>query len=65
MQNINDVEYFYEMIQSKEKLKAVENHQQKKKKKKKLELKKKLGLDPNVVICDEQDITSALQVAFE
>ena len=40
MQNINDVEYFYEMIQSKEKLKAVENHQ-KKKKKKKIRIKKK------------------------
>ena len=62
MQNINDVEYFYEMIQSKEKLKAAENHQ---KKKKKIRIKKKLGLDPNVVICDEQDIASALQVAFE
>ena len=61
MQNINDVEYFYEMIWSKEKLKAAENHQ----KKKKIRIKKKLGLDPNVVICDEQDIASALQVAFE
>ena len=30
-----------------------------------LEFKKKLGLDPNVVTCDEQDIISALQVAFE
>ena len=30
-----------------------------------LEFKKKLGLDPNVVSCDEQDIISALQVAFE
>ena len=30
-----------------------------------LKLKKKLGLDPDVVICDEQDIISALQVAFE
>ena len=29
------------------------------------EFKKKLGLDPEVVICDEQDIISALQVAFE
>ena len=27
--------------------------------------KKKLRLDPNVVTCDEQDIISALQVAFE
>ena len=30
-----------------------------------LELKKKLGLEPDVVTCDEQDIISALQVAFE
>ena len=30
-----------------------------------LEFKKKLGLDPNLVNCDEQDIISALQVAFE
>ena len=30
-----------------------------------LEFKKKLGLDPNVVTCDEQDIISAFQVAFE
>ena len=30
-----------------------------------LKFKKKLGLDPDVVICDEQDIISALQVAFE
>ena len=30
-----------------------------------LELKKKLGLDPDLVTCDEQDIISALQVAFE
>ena len=27
--------------------------------------KKKLGLDPAVVTCDEQDVISALQVAFE
>ena len=33
--------------------------------KKFLELKKKLGLDPDVVTCDEQYIISALQVAFE
>ena len=33
--------------------------------KKNLELKKKLGLDPDVVICDEQDIISTLQIAFE
>ena len=30
-----------------------------------LELKKKLGLDPDVVTCDEQDIISTLQIAFE
>ena len=30
-----------------------------------LEFKKKLGLDPEVVTCGEQDIISALQVAFE
>ena len=30
-----------------------------------LELKKKLGLDPNLVTCDEKDIMSALQVEFE
>ena len=30
-----------------------------------LELKKRLGLEPDVVTCDEQDIISALQVAFE
>ena len=30
-----------------------------------LEFKKKFGLDPNLVNCDEQDIISALQVAFE
>ena len=30
-----------------------------------LEFKKKLGLDPNVVTCDEQDIINTLQVVFE
>ena len=30
-----------------------------------LEFKKKLGSDPNLYTCDEQDIISALQVAFE
>ena len=30
-----------------------------------LELKKKLGLDPDVNTCDERDVISALQVAFE
>ena len=33
--------------------------------KKILEFKKKLGLDPDVVTSDEQDIISTLQVAFE
>ena len=33
--------------------------------KKFLEFRKKLGLDPDVVTCDEQDIISALQVASE
>ena len=33
--------------------------------KKFLEFRKKLGLDPDVVTCDEQDIISALQVALE
>ena len=60
MQNINDVGCLCEMIQPKEKLKAIENHQ-----KDFQNLKKKLGLDPNVVTCDERDIISALQVAFE
>ena len=30
-----------------------------------LEFKKKVGLQPDLVTCDEQDIISALQVAFE
>ena len=30
-----------------------------------LDFKKKLGLDPDVVTCDKQDIISALQVDFE
>ena len=33
--------------------------------KKFLELKKKLGLDPDVVTCDKQDIISTLQVTLE
>ena len=60
MQNINDVGCLCEMIQSKEKLKAVENHQ-----KYFYNSKKKLGLDPVIDSCDEQDVISALQVAFE
>ena len=55
MQNINDVGGLCEMIQLKEKSKAVENHQ-----KDFQNSKKKLGLDPNVVTCDEQDIIRAL-----
>ena len=30
-----------------------------------LDFKNKLGLDPDLVTCDKQDIISALQVAFE
>ena len=30
-----------------------------------LKFKKKLGLEPDVVTCDKQDVISALQVAFE
>ena len=30
-----------------------------------LKFKEKLGLDPYKITCDEQDIISALQVAFE
>ena len=62
MPNTKSQQYrvFYEMIQPKKKLKAVENHQ-----KDFQNFKKKLGLDPNLVTCDEQDIMSALQVAFE
>ena len=30
-----------------------------------LKFKEKLGLDPEVVTCDKQDIISALQIAFE
>ena len=60
MQNINNVGCLCEMIQSKEKLKAVENHQ-----KDFQNLKRKLRLDPTLDICDRQDIISALQVAFE
>ena len=48
------------MIQSKKKLKAVENHQ-----KDFQNLKKKLGLDPDVVTCNEQDIIKILHDKFE
>ena len=48
------------MIQLKEKLKAVENHQ-----KYFQNLKKKLGLGINSLTCDEQDIISTLQTTFE
>ena len=30
-----------------------------------LEFQKKLGLDPNLVTCDERDIIGAIQVLFE
>ena len=60
MQNFNVVEDLCEMIQSKDKLKAAENNL-----KNFQNSKKKLGLDPDVVTCDEQDIISAFQVAFE
>ena len=59
IQNFNRVGDLYEMIQSNKKLKAVEIHQ------KKFQNSKKLGLDPYVVTCDEQDIISALQVTFD
>ena len=59
MQIINNVGCLCEMIQSKEKLRAVENQKYFQ------NLKKKLRLDPNLVTCDEQDIVSALQVPFE
>ena len=55
MQNFNVVEDLCEMIQSKDKLKAAENNL-----KNFQNSKKKLGLDPDVVTCDEQDIISAL-----
>ena len=57
IQNFNRVEDLYETIQSKEKLKAVENQ-------KNFRIQK-LGLDPDVVTFDEQHIINALQVAFE
>ena len=44
----------------KKKLKAVENHQ-----KDFQNSKKKLGLDPNVITCEKQDIINVLQVVFE
>ena len=47
------------MIQSKEKQKLQKVIQ------KNVEFKKKLGLDPNVVTCDERGIISALQVPYE
>ena len=48
------------MIQSKKKFKSC-----RKSSKTFLEFKKKLGLDPNLVTSDEQDIIGVLQVAFE
>ena len=60
MLNINNVGCLCEMIQPKEKLKAGENYR-----KNFQNSKKTLGLDPDVVTCDKQDVISALQVAFE
>ena len=48
------------MIQSKKKIKSC-----RKSSKRFLDFKKKLGLDPNVVTCDEKDIVNVLQVVFE
>ena len=59
MQNINDVGCLCEIIQSKEKLKAVENYQ------KTFRIQKKLRLDFDVNTCDKQDVIRTLQVAFE
>ena len=59
MRNINNVGCLCELIQSK-KIKSL-----RKPSKRFLEFKKKLGLDPDVVTCDEQDIISALQVALQ
>ena len=60
MQNVNNVGCLCEMIQSKKKIKIC-----RKPSKRFSEFKRKLGLDPDVVTYDEQDIISALQVAFE
>ena len=60
MQNIGNVGCLCKMIQSKKKIKRC-----RKLSKRFLEFKTKLGLDPNIVTCDEQDIINALQVAFE
>ena len=60
MQSISDVGCLCKMIQLSEKLKAVENHQQDFQ-----NLKKKLGLDPDVVTCDEQDIIKIFHDKFE
>ena len=59
MQIINNAGCLCEKIQSKEKLRAVENQKYFQ------NLKKKLRLDPNLVTCDEEDIVSALQIPFE
>ena len=60
MQNINNVGCFCKFIQSKKKIKSC-----RKSSKRFLEFKQKLGLDSDVVTSDEEDIISALQVAFE
>ena len=60
MQNINNVGCLCQMISLKKKSKDVQNH-----KKDFQNSKEKLGLDPNLVTRDEQDIINALQVAFD
>ena len=58
MQNMNDVRFLYEMIQSKEKLKVVENYQ-------KNFQNSNISQDQTVVTSDEQEIIRALHVLFE
>ena len=64
--------YRYELMPNKEfpprrfvRNDLVEQKSCRKASKKFLEFKEKLGLDPNEITSDEQDIVSALQVAFE
>ena len=59
IQNFKNLGCLYVMIQSK-KIKSC-----RKSSKRFLEFKQKLGLNPNLVTCGEQDIISALQVAFK
>ena len=60
MQNANDVECLYVMIQLKKRLKAVDQHP-----KKNQEFKRKLGLDTDRVTCDEQEVIGTLKNVFE